>query len=289
MSIFELVKIALDELYAEGLKVHGQKLDAMIAERCQYLADIYTSLNKPGQQPIDYQDPATRFAYVFKYVATHGDYIVQVLEKYRAHLGSAIFQNENLRVSCVGGGPGSDIIAILKYLDDYGKYEPVKKITCYLLDKQQAWADTWTELDDSLNINNVVLHANFQPLDVTQPASWQSQQKFLQADLFTMSYFVSEVRALDASGVVSQFWTKLFTEAKSGALFLYIDNGHNDFNTYFDNLWSAAGLQRIAGEDNSRWTPRHSEQATGLGQYLQKFGTHPKLQAWLSYRILRKP
>ncbi len=209
------------------------------------------------------------------------------MERLRSGLDGNIFAGKNARISCVGGGPGSDIIAVLKYLDEYRQCEPVEKITCYLLDKEQAWADTWTELDDSFDLG-VQLNANFQPLDVTRPDSWQFQQKFLQADLFTMSYFVSEVHALDANGVVSSFWQKLFAGAKPGALFLYDDNGHEDFNTYFDAQCNAAGLHGLLAEDNVRWRPRYSEQASELGEYLQKFGQQPKLQAYLSYRVLRK-
>lgn len=289
MTIFELVKIALDELYAEGVRQYGDQLDTVIRERMAYLTASYLKLNQADRQAVDYRDPATRFAYVYKYVAAHGDYVVQVLEKLRAEYGrTALFGAETLRVSCVGGGPGSDIIAVLKYLEDYKATEPVKKVIAYLLDKEQAWADTWVELDDSLQVD-VSLHANFQPLDVTNPASWASQQKFLQADLFTLSYFVSEVISLDTNGVVTNFWRTLFNGAKPGALFLYDDNGHTDFNGYFDRQWQAAGLELLLSADNVRLTPRFSEQAAELAVYQQKFQHNPKIQAYLSYRVLRKP
>jgi hypothetical protein len=287
MTIFELIKSALDELYVQGKKQYGTDLDEEIKKRMDYLSSSYAKLNDETREPVDYKDPATRFAYVFKYVAAHGDYVVQVMERLRSTLKGNIFQNENARISCVGGGPGSDIIATLKYLDEYKMDEPVKKVTCYLLDKEQAWADTWTELDDSFDVG-VKLNTNFQALDVTDPESWQFQQKFLQADLFTMSYFVSEVHSLDKCGVVSKFWQTLFDGARSDALFLYIDNGHADFNGYFDDQWKNAGLDCLRAEDNVRWTPRYSEQASELGDYLKKFGQQPKLQAYLSYRVLRK-
>ena len=289
MSIFELVKIALDELYVEGKKLYGEDLDERIKQKMAYLSDSYRELSEKARKPVSYKDPATRFAYVYKYVAAHGDYVVQLMQKLRNEMNGKIFSTENIRVSCVGGGPGSDIIAVLKYLDENRTVEPVKKITCYLLDKEQAWADTWTELDDSLGIVGLRLHANFQSLDVTSPESWTSQQKFLQADLFTMSFFVSEVSSLDVNGAVTKFWSKLFREAKSGALFLYDDNGHADFNDHFDAQWKSAGLECIISGDNSAWTPRFSEQSSDLGRYRSKFGQQPRLKAYLSYRVLRKP
>lgn len=288
MTIFELVKIALDELYKEGLKVHGANLDAMIKKQITYLSLSYGQLNQLDRKPVNYKDPSTRFAYVYKYVASHGDYVVQVLEAFRAKLDGPVFTSENVRLSCIGGGPGSDIIAVLKYLDEHSKSENVKKVTCYLLDREQAWADTWTELDDSLK-TELKLHANFQPLDVTDPDSWAQQTKFLQADLFTLSYFVSEVWSLDGSGVVTNFWKKLFKEAKSGALFLYDDNGHDDFNAYFDKQWKDAGLACLVSKNNIDIRPRWSEEKSELGEFLEKFGQQPKLKSSLSYRVLKKP
>ena len=288
MTIFQLVKIALDTLYAEAVSVYGKSVDAKITEQMGYLSKSYTELNQTGHKPVNYKDPATRFAYVYKYVASHGDYVVQVLNALRQELEGPIFKSESIRVSCVGGGPGSDIIALLKYLDERKATEKVKKVTCYLLDREQAWADTWTELDDSLK-TDLLLHANFQPLDVTDPDSWAQQKKFLQADLFTMSYFVSEVKALDSTGVVTKFWQTLFQEAKPGALFLYDDNGHDAFNSYFDGQWKKAGLNCIVESTNQLTWPSGSEQKSDLGSYLTKFGQSPKLKTPLSYRVLRKP
>jgi hypothetical protein len=288
MTIFQLVKIALDALYKEAIESHGGDADKAIAAQIDYLSKSYGQLNQAGRQPVNYKDPATRFAYVYKYVASHGDYVVQVLEALRLKLEGPIFTTESVRVSCVGGGPGSDIIAILKYLEERKATEKVKKVTCYLLDREQAWADTWTELDDSLK-TDLLLHANFQPLDVTAPESWAQQKKFLQADIFTMSYFVSEVMGLDKDGVVTKFWQTLFKEAKPGALFVYDDNGHDAFNSYFDKQWKAAGLNCVVEATNELTWPRYNEQKAGLGDFLNKFGQQPKLKTPLTYRVLRKP
>lgn len=286
MTIFELVKIALDELYEEGLAEHGPKLDQVIKDRMSYLSSQYKELEDQGRKRIKYKDPATRFAYTYMYVAAHGDYLVQLLDKLSSKQEGFAFKGETLRVSCLGGGPGSDVIAIIKYLMENPDEDPTKVI-CYLLDGEQAWADTWTEFSSSLE-SSLRLTTNFQPLDVTKPLSWESQKKFLQADLFTLVYFVSEVQAFD-NGVVASFWKKLFDGAKSGAVFAYIDNGADAFNDYFDAQWSSrSDIKCLAKGNNVRWTPRFSEQATDLGPYLSKFGKSPKIQAWLSYRLLRK-
>jgi hypothetical protein len=290
MTLFQLVKIALDELYKEAVAVHGANTDSEILAQFPYLTKSYSQLSSSSMAPINYKDPATRFAYVYKYTASHGDYVVQLMEILAELLGGKIFQNDLGRVSCIGGGPGSDVIAVVKYLADSNGSETLKQLIVYLLDKEQAWGDSWTELNTKLPSQAVQLHTAFQQMDVLNP-DWTSQRKFLESDVFTLSYFVSEVYALDSanSGIVTQFWQQLFNEAKSGAIFLYDDNGSDDFNSYFDWQWKKAGLQLLAGESNVRWYPRSSEQKSELAFYTEKFNAIPKVQSMLSYRILRKP
>lgn len=126
MTLFQLVKIALDALYKEASNEYGKKTDKEIIARFKYLTDKYNDLRNDGREPVDYKDPATRFAYVYKYVASHGDYVVRLLTLTRESLGK-VFNNETARVTCIGGGPGSDILGVLKYLADHGSKEPVKK------------------------------------------------------------------------------------------------------------------------------------------------------------------
>lgn len=289
MTLFELVKITLDGLYTEAQEKYGKdEVDAKIKASMAYLSKSYGKLTDPARKPVDYRDPATRFAYVYKYVAAHGDYIVQLLALTQDKIGK-IFLNAKTRVTCVGGGPGSDILAVLKYLDDYkGTEDEVEKVTFYLLDKEQAWADTWTELEDSFEAK-VGLNSYFQTMDVTDPESWTLQKKSLDSDIFTISYFASEVYALDKDGVVSAFWASLFKNAKPGALFLYIDNGNDRFNKYFDALCKKAELESVLAEDNQHWIPRHTEQAAVLAKYKVMFGEMSKLRGNLSFRVLRKP
>ncbi len=288
MTLFELVKIVLDELYVEANDMYGDHVDEEIKKRMSYLTSVYNKLSSSEHEPIDYKDPATRFAYVYKYVPAHGDYVYQILKNARMQLDEPIFQDEDARISCIGGGPGSDLIGVLKYIDFRKDKEPVKAVTAYLLDREQAWSDTWTEVNTKFDLD-IKFHSAFQPFDVTLPDSWESQKKFLKADLFTLSYFVSEVMALDEDGKVSKFWKTLLSGAKVGAYILYIDNGHTHFTDYFDEKWkTAGGWEVVDSDDNTRFTPSGSEQASEVAQYKEKFGQMPKIQGYVSSRFLRK-
>jgi hypothetical protein len=287
VTIFELVKIVLDELYQESTRYYGAQVDTVILDRMKYLAASYTQLTSATRAPVNYADPATRFAYVYKYVTAHADYIVQVMSTFKSSINGPVFKNKDLQISCIGGGPGSDLIGILKYLDNQSQSELVSSLTAYMLDKQQAWADTWVAVNQKLGIN-VNFTSAYQIFDVTDPNSWQFQQRFLGADLFTLSYFVSEIIDLDKNGEANHFWNTLLGGAKSGAYILYSDNGHTDFTNYFDSRWQAAGWQCVLSADNFYITPSASEQANELADYKAKFGQMPKLKSQLTYRIIQK-
>ena len=104
LTIFELVKLALDELYQEGVAEHGAaNIDAEIKKHIAYLSTSYGQLESTSRRPISYRDPACRFAYAFKYVAAHGDYLVQALEQLRIELSGNIFTGRNAPPDLRGG------------------------------------------------------------------------------------------------------------------------------------------------------------------------------------------
>ena len=108
MTIFELVKLALDELYEEGKAEYGSKLDAIITKRIEYLSESYRQLGSEEREPINYKDPATRFAYVFNYFASHGDYLVQTLQAARSALCGDLFKTTSLPACpALEGGPAA--------------------------------------------------------------------------------------------------------------------------------------------------------------------------------------
>ena len=288
MTLFELTKVALDELYAQGRAEFETEaeLDAEIKKKLNYLSDSYGNLESAEREHIDYRSPTTRFAYVYTYVAAHSDYLVQVLDGTRSAVGKPLFDARPLRVSCVGGGPGSDIIAVLKYIDE-NKIEQPTKLTCYLLDGEQAWADTWTEIDDSLRVD-VRLKTNFQALDVTKPESWKYQRRFLDADMFTLSYFVSEVYSYNEDGEVSKFFSMLLEQAKKGTLVVYLDNSRESFSQFFDGLWQDRGYQCVWEADSSDWRMRFSEEKSVVENYYKKFKRWPRLTGNAMARVLRK-
>lgn len=279
MQCFELIKMVLDEAYNDVPGTLEEK-DSAIKVRLKELSHEYHSLMQGPR--VDYRDPVTRFAYIYKYVTSHAMMVYTSILRNKELSG--LFGRDKVTVSCIGGGPGSDLVGILKYLAENGRTRTLK---CYLLDKEKAWSESWSDVDDKLGVNDLRFSSNFIPLDVEDPLSWSVHTKFLRSDLFTLVYFMSELYARKESA--SPFFEYLFREASPGSLFLYIDNRDAAFNSWFDSLVILNGMTTLV-QDDTRFKLPPKEEKESLGEYFLKFGAtdSPRLQGKISYRIVYK-
>lgn len=275
MRCFELIKSVLDEAFDSIPGSKGDRIEE-IRTRLNELSVEYSDLL--NGHTIDYRDPVTRFAYVYRYVTSHS-MMVYTLITSSPEL-SNLLEEEKITVSCIGGGPGSDLIGILKYLTEWG-YAPFLK--CYILDREKAWNESWADVDEKIGVGFRV-STNFMSLDVEDDSSWEGHTKYLKADLFTMVYFMSEVYCRRAGA--KAFFQNLFNSAEPGALFLYIDNRDTNFTDWFDDLAESNGVKILKGDDTILAVPS-DEDKEDLGEYYELFG-YPKLKGRVSFRIAVK-
>ena len=272
MNCFQIIKSVLDEAYND-IKGSEEEKDALILGALESLRNDYSNLlTSTG---IDYSHPITRFAYVYKYVTSHANLVYTIIKN--SDDLSAVFDNEEVKVACIGGGPGSDFLGILKYLMNNGK-KPKVKFQIY--DKEKTWAESWSDVEDKVD-PGFRISTYYSSLDVTKPEDWQHCTKYLQSNLFTMIYFMSEVRALQDSS--NDYFANLFKNAKQGALFLFVDNNDPAFYGWFDELAEKHGVEILKSIKISMTAP-WDESKHDLGKYYEKF-KHPKLTARVAYRI----
>ena len=218
MNCFQIIKSVLDEAYND-IKGSEEEKDALILGALESLRNDYSNLlTSTG---INYSHPITRFAYIYIYVTSHANFVYKIIQS--SSKLSAVFDNERVNVACIGGGPGSDFLGILKYLMINDKKPKVKFQLC---DKEKTWAESWSDVDDKVD-PEFRISTSYLPLDVTKPGDWQPHTKYFQSDLFTMIYFMSEVRALRDSS--NDYFANLFKNARQGALFLFVDNNNPEF------------------------------------------------------------
>jgi hypothetical protein len=278
MNCFQLLKTVLDEVLGE---MEGSDADKIAAIRAKedYLRKHYRKLAS-STVALDYRDPATRYVYLCTYVTSHANIVYQRIK--RSDELASLFERGKVQVACIGGGPGSDLLGVLKYAHGLPRAPSLK---FFLYDRETAWSESWSDVDDKLGTH---ISTYFQQFDVTDPESYERQTKYLSSDLFTMIYFVSEVHALRAKA--EDFFSKLFAQAKQGALFLFVDNAASVFYEWFDQIWKTQGIELVEGADNITMGMPGDEQKSDLGEHFTKYlSGYPKLDANIAWRLLRKP
>lgn len=276
MNCFQIIKSVLDEAYDQIPGDEAEK-DQVIKNKLKYLRGEYSQLLQECN--INYSDPTTRFAYIYAYVTSHSNLVCDIIEQ-NPDL-CELFDNKKVKVACIGGGPGSDFLGILKYLMT-NKKSPT--IQFHLYDREKSWGESWSDVEDKVEDLDFHISTSYMPLDVTKRDDWESYIKYFQSDLFTMIYFMSEVFSLRDSA--EEYFAHLFTQAKIGSLFLFIDNNNSEFYNWFDQLAANHKIDILRSNETDMKVP-FDEEKSDLGKYLVKF-SNPKLTAKVAYRIGRK-
>jgi hypothetical protein len=279
MNCFSLVKNVLDETYAQ-IPGNESERDELIKSKLEYLQRQYEGLFKGNK--VDYSDYATKFAYIYKYVTCHANCVLQILKQ---NQGTIKVQGSEVNLACLGVGPGSDVLGIIKYLNNGQKLNSFK-LKFNLFDRDKTWEDYWEiisqKVKDSKNIGFLPYHE----FDILNPDNLSSNVDIFQkADIFTMSYFMSEV--FTYCNQPKEYFDKLFSQAKSGSYFLFIDNNSPQYYQLFDDLAKAHNVNILKNEEREFGMP-YDEQKSDLGIYFTNFAHYPKLEADIAYRIGKK-
>lgn len=278
---FKLVKSVLEDLDGLISKKHGTDATKQIQNRLQTLSSEYTSLTSAIRNPVDYTDPVTRFAYVFSYVAAHSSYVKQKLLSCQ-ELKSQLNKPEPLRVTCVGGGPGSEMLGLLQACMSLNR---VKPLTVWLLDREESWSETWAEIDTRLEAE-FKLSTNFRQSDVTSYKTFENLQKAFSSDIFIMSFFISEIFTFRQQA--APFFAQMIADMPSGCTVLYIDNSSDEFTDYAESLFDTTSFDLLDSETKVRLLPGNAEQTSDLEPYKTKFARTPKVTSHASVRVWRK-
>jgi len=273
MNCFQLIKSVLDEIYLEIRRINPAPDDA-IKDCLDQLSNEYSELIGKKCR-IDYGNPLIRFAYVHRYVTCHANIVFRIIQN-NQNLKDCLNQNE-IDVSCIGGGPGSDFLGIFKYIQSN---HITNTIRCYILDKTAAWDESWCDVDKKIGAN-FRLSTHFTAMDITDFDSWRNRLKHLEANIFTMIYFISEIFAEQRKA--NDYLVNLFSKAKKESLFLFVDFNDSRLCSFFDDLVRNHEIDIIEQYEGDMSTPVE-EDKNDLGEFLEKFGP-PKLKSNIIYRV----
>ena len=196
-----------------------------------------------GKAP-SYSDLFTNFAYIYCYVAAHANIVYELLNLKNSQELARAFDGNIMRLSCLGGGPGSDIIGMLKYTESKNKLATLK--FC-VYDREVRWRDSLSSACNHLTSFPIL--PTFKILDVTNVETWTKYPELLDSDLFTMSYFMSEIYS--RHNEANTFFKILFEQAKLGSFFFFVDNILIPTHKWFDDLveeHNQSGTTPLTGE-----------------------------------------
>ena len=120
------------------------------------LKQIRAQLDKTSSQyyseddpSIDYQDPLCRLGYLHRYAPVHAtlfEHVLRALDEIpMAHFCA---DKGVLNICAMGGGPGTELLGIAKYLDSPFRWMP-PKIAFTVFDKVPQWSELWQPLADA--------------------------------------------------------------------------------------------------------------------------------------------
>jgi len=303
MKIFAIVKKVLDELYDEiELKDESQK-DNRIQKEIEAFSSAYRKLGSKERPNFKYHDPIAQFAYVYKYVTAHANLVYKILldkadfyqlfidTKNKKEIIPSDQRENRIEIACLGGGPGSDMLGVVKFLQE--KKWRGKLIVANYDKEDRAWSRAWSNLwhyadfGFSVSSNQVYFDA-----EIAESRDFKSLRK---ATLISMVYFISEIWHLRAD--LDLFFKNISQMIQPGTKVLYLDNNNfldkpisrekkevitlrNLFRRYFAFLHEEKGSRSLG----KLW----EEQKEDLGEYLHKFGQDPKLSADVEYLVLER-
>jgi hypothetical protein len=277
MICYEVVQKVLDDAYSK-IELPEAEKDAEITSTIKAISRQYNNRLLASGGP-DFDSPISRFAYVFSYVPVHAFWIYELIND-NEEVGN-LFRNKRLRIVCLGGGPGSDLIGVLKYLDKKG-ISP--QIQCDIIDGCVAWKETWGDIAYQIewpgNINTTYYIQN-----AGDPETWRRDPcKTCDADIMTVNFFISEIHHL--GDVALRYIYETLCSLKPGAIVLINDNAIDAVNEVIGNL--PCDFEVIDSGNEFRRTWDANEDQEYVQKYKEKFNRAPKLTGKVKHWILKR-
>jgi hypothetical protein len=191
---------------------------------------------------INYEDPFCRMAYLYMNVAVHAALVeaafssypqIQKLIKAKADTGS------DLHICALGGGPGSELIGVVRYVESLRLRGKTVHLDFALIDRIKEWDESWhalkTGVDRQLRENYgsnrnqwpISISRSFLPLDATVPSDLENfATRFKSTDIFLICYLVSELKGSKAK--LENAIKVLLGKASLGTLVLFIDRDERE-------------------------------------------------------------
>ena len=237
----------LSRLNRAGGKQFGDDWIPCLEQRKSKLESAYLNLWQTGRDPIPYSSLSARTAYLFAYAPARAEYTRQYLGRHRTAWGQPLFEKASIEVVSFGGGPASELVGLVRYLECPEHGEPVLKINYVVHDKDEAWADTATRVIAGME-TDIAINVSYEKTDVASRRS-MGRIDLSQTDFVMFSYIMSELAKVGKKDVIAENFRNILAKLEIGAKGLFIDNLHPIFINYFYSWKLVSGLSERNDDD----------------------------------------
>ena len=201
---FEIVGRVIEKAVELHAASSQKSSDEVFAEINAHIEDTSREHRKDDPQ-IQYEEPLCRLGYLFMHATANATLFERVIQKsddLRLKISNA--SQGVLNISSMGGGPGTELLGLAKYLLNGPGLIPPRRISFTVVDNVSAWADTWKQLAEatedklrsSLSQNGMELPTvapMFLPFDAFDSSSYRLHLgQFNELDVVVFNYLFSE-------------------------------------------------------------------------------------------------
>lgn len=231
---------ALQKLHKAGIKRFGDEWIAKLSRRRAKLEGAYATLYEQDRDPIPYASLSAQTAYVFAYAPARAEYTLQYLLRHREALAEPLFSAPDIKVVSFGGGPASELVGLVRYLENVEAGEPVKSIEYTVYDKDGDWNDVATGIVNGLE-TDIKIGMRYEGVDVASRGR-MARIDLSDTDLVIFSYIMSELARLERNEQIIENFRNSLGKMKINSKILFIDNLHSIFIKYFQACKLVTGL-----------------------------------------------
>lgn len=232
----------LSRLHTLGKKRFGEDWIRRLKQRRVRLEQSYASLFETDRDPISYSSLSARTAYVFAYAPARAEYTRQFLARHRIAWGKPLFDAEAIEVVSFGGGPASELLGLVRYLEEPANGENVAAISYVVYDKDGAWADTAACVVENLE-TEIEIDMRYEEVDAASRIRMR-EIDLSNTDLVIFSYIMSELAEVGQRDQIAENFREVLGSLSVGAKILFIDNLYTPFIKYFQSCKLVAGLNQ---------------------------------------------
>ncbi|MBK6687923.1 MAG: hypothetical protein IPG45_25845 [Deltaproteobacteria bacterium] len=230
----EMVRQVVEEAVAVHAAAEKKTISDVLKEVREHI-DATAREHQKDEPAIDYQNALCRLGYLYRHAPANATLFERVLRDCPDFLLKIKERNgARLHVCSVGGGPGTELLGLSKFLLRRPELAP-SKIQFTVLDRIPQWAETWQRLADAVEDQfkkaptgaKPSIAPSFLPMDVCDPTSYKSYAyHFSTVDIVVFNYLFSENKTRLAAAAEAA--RHLLNSSPVGALFLFIDRHEAD-------------------------------------------------------------